>query len=82
MQDPPLAVKACLVAARNARAALYEALGGKACKCCGALYTVETFGRLTLCGHKETVDDGVKYLETLRNCTCGSTLMVGTEVVL
>lgn len=51
----------------------------KSCRCCGRDFTHEAWLKLKLLEVKETTEDGVVELHDMRNCECGSTLLLVSE---
>lgn len=51
----------------------------KECRCCGAKHTHEAWLRLDILEVKETTEDGIVELHDMRNCSCGSTLLLVSE---
>lgn len=51
----------------------------KTCRCCGAKYTHADWLRLPMLSVSEVTEDGVVELHDMRNCACGSTLLMISE---
>ena len=78
LPDMPTDLAGCLAATRQARQALHEALSWKECMCCHQRYSPEAFKALPEPrngGRKVYEDEGIRYIETYRNCSCGSTML-------
>lgn len=70
-------ITAALVSLGDLKTAYSQAVQAyKRCPCCGREHSREDFAALPLVGEQRSEDDEARYLTTMRNCACGSTIAV------